>query len=363
MTQELYDRLVIENGAVDMIRLNCKHSTDPYPKDCTVLICAGSGSRGITQLTLESLLRFYPDISVLVVNGSPDEFDLTTYLEFMSLVYPNVRVWNRGGLNSHGDMMNDAIKEKITDEYILLLDNDSITIRGGYIEPMIEQLQEGYTLGTGALMLVTRSNEACGAPKDESDILRYIHPSCGLIRRSIYIQLEPFKNHGAPCVFTMLDAERKGIKVKAYPIDKHTCHLSGANWCNTIWMNDHDIWTRPFMSFIVSNERQAKELEKQCDHDFDVHFLSNKSNALIIMHDGNMTKQKIQNRIYDLRFRVKGYYVCYLPETVTQIDRGFVKACREQAVHENKLDQLLVWGVRLVERKKWQYEDCLLSQV
>jgi hypothetical protein len=363
MTQELYDRLVIENGAVDMIRLNCKNSTDPYPKDCTVLICAGSGSRMITQLSLESLLRFYPDISVLIVNGSPDEFDLTTYLEFMSLVYPNVRVWNRGGLNSHGDMMNDAIKEKITDEYILLLDNDSITIRGGYIEPMIEQLQEGYTLGTGALMLVTRSNEACGAPKDESDILRYIHPSCGLIRRSIYIQLEPFENHGAPCVFTMLDAERKGIKVKAYPIDKHTCHLSGANWCNTIWMNDHDIWTRPFMSFIVSNERQAKELEKQCDHDFDIHALGTKSDALIIMHDGNMSKQKIQNRLYDLRFRIKGYYVCYLNETIGPIDRTFVRACREQIVKEGKPDQSVVWGVRLIERKKWQYEDCLLSQI
>jgi hypothetical protein len=363
MTQELYDRLVIENGAVDMIRLNCKHSTDPYPKDCTVLICAGSGSRMITQLTLESLLRFYPDISVLIVNGAPDEFDLTTYLEFMSLVYKNVKVWNRGGVNSHGDMMNDAIKTMITDEYILLMDNDNITIRGGFIEPMIEQLQEGYTLGTGALMLVTRSNEACGAPEDESDILRYIHPSCGMIRRSIYIQLAPFKNHGAPCVFTMLDAELKGIKVKGYPIANYTCHLSGASWCDTIWMNDHDIWTRPFMSFIVSNERQAKELEKQCDHDFDIHSLGPKSDALIIMHDGGMEKRKIQNRLYDLRFRVKGYYVCYLNETIGLIDRAFVRTCREQAVRESKPELLDVWGVRLVERKRWQYEDCLMSQI
>lgn len=363
MEQELYDRLERENQAISMIRPFWEYSYKPYPEDVTVLICQGN-QRFLTQLTIESLMRFYPEIPIFVVNGSPQDYDSTLYLQLMELKHPNIKVWHRGGVNSHGDMMNEAIRNHITTEYVLLLDNDNIIHRGGFIEGMLSQIKGDRQMwATGATMIVTRKGEACGVPQDESDVLRYAHPSCSIIKRSVYLQLPPFCNHGAPCCYSFIDAEKMGYTTGSYPISDYESHLSGASWCDpkTIWYNDHDVMIRPFLSVIVTNPIQVNELKNQTDHDFECHVLGKHMKESVIIHDGK-EKKAVDNRLYDLRYRIKGDYVLLLLENVEGISENYVMQLRRAVIEQRLPDELEFGGLRIVKRKKWQYEDSLYSK-
>src|SRR5574343_402935 len=116
-------------------------------KDITVLITQ-SKTLDITKLTLESLLNFYPDIPIFVVNNSPVD-PSGDYLRYKQALLPNVKVWDREGINSHGTSMDEAIRNHITTKYILTLDSDIIIERGGWVEMMLDQMREEELFATG----------------------------------------------------------------------------------------------------------------------------------------------------------------------------------------------------------------------
>jgi glycosyltransferase involved in cell wall biosynthesis len=361
MDQPTYDRLFADNRASHMIRATWSEPDDAYPEDLTVVICTGKARsdppqyspRMTIQLCLESLLRFYPDIRVLVVNGAPTDQDSSLYLDYMSLKYKHVKVWHRGGENSHGDMMNDAIRYHVRTNLVMLLDNDSMIHRPGLVEGMLEQMQPG-VFATGATMIVSRKNEACGVPFDDTDVLRYAHPSCAIVNRSMYIQVRPFCNHGAPCWASMADAEKNGWIVESFNVKDYSCHLSGHSWCNprTIWNNDHDVVLKPFVSFILES---AISLDDQTDHDFECLPLGKPLHENVIIHDGFPAKE-VNNRLYDLRFRVHGEYVCKVSKT---LPGNFVHVLRKQAVDTKLPEVITIEGITAARRMKWQNDNCL----
>lgn len=363
MTQQEYEQCKIDNQAIEMIRPFWDYSYKPYPENVTVLICQGK-QRFLTALTIESLMRFYPEIPILVVNGSPDDYDSTLYLQLMELKHKNIKVWHRFGINSHGDMMNEAIRQYIDTEFVLLMDNDNIIHRGGFVEGMLKQLKDKQMFATGATMIVTREGEGIGPPHNDTDVLRYPHPSCAIIKRSVYLKLDVnFSNHGAPCIYSIIESEKEGYTVGSYPVSEYESHLSGASWCKpaTIWYNDHDVMLRPFITFIVTNPVQITDLQAQSDHDFEIQALGKKIQEEVIIHDGN-PKKEVDNRLYDIRLRVKGDYVCLLLENVIGISADYVIKLRQEVIEMKYPDELEFGGLRIVKRKKWQYEDCLYNK-
>ena len=366
MDQLYYDQLCDSVGAMrGMIRPEWHeeefHKNSYINKNITVLMCQRK-TKDITQLALESLLRFYPDIPILVVDGKSQD-DSIIYLRYMALLYPNIKVWERDSdVPSHGIAMDEAIRNFIDTKYVLLMDSDVISMRYGYIEGMLEQFKDNPKLfATGTLMLVTYANQACGAPRDDSDVLRYSHPSLSLMDVSIYKQLRPFENHGAPCVFTMMDAAAKGYYVGAYPVDKYTAHLSGASWTEprTIWPSDLGTFIRPFITFIASLPGQLTELTNQLDHDFDIMTYATLSDSNKILHGPNPNPLRIINKFLNIRFNVTGHYVCFLNEYITKIDDMFVIFCKKAVIEQKAPDELNVGGIRLVKRQVWQLNDAL----
>ena len=321
-------------------------------KDITVLITQ-SGTLDITRLTLESLLNFYPDIPVFVVNNSPVD-PSADYLHYKASKVPNLTIWDREGLNSHGSSMDEAIRQFITTKYILTLDSDIIVERGGWIELMLEQMEKENLFATGSLMLVTDKNDGCGAPFDEEDILRYAHPSCSIYNREMYLTMKPFCNHGAPCCYTFQDAKKKELKTGFFQIDKYVAHLSGSSWCipRTIWPDDHNVKLKPFITFIVTTPQQYYTLLNQSDHDFDMVTLSNLIQTEVIIHDGQ-PKKDVSNKRYGIRFNVIGDYVCYAADNMS-VD--FIKHARLRATEAKDAKEIDVGGVMLYKREWWQYK-------
>lgn len=294
--------------------------------DITVLICQRK-TADLIKLCLGSLLRFYPDIPVLVVDGDSRD-ESSAWLELQAALHSNVKVWNRhnnlgGKHSSHGDTLHDAIFEKITTTYVLMLDSDTIVERGGWIKEMLFDMKarpEVFALGT--LMLVSKSNEGCGAPKDENDVLRYGHPSCCLIQRNYYIGLStdsPFLNHGAPCYKTMIAADDNGYYVDYWPVENYVSHLSGSSWTEprTVWNNDHNVMVRPMFTFIRDYFDEIGHPEIQQVETLNI---SLECSDTVILHD-DLKTVKITNADYYQRFYVMGEYVCVrpLPESVDNV--------------------------------------------
>lgn len=360
MEQQEYDDLAKNNEVVEMIRPFYLHKNEISPKDVTVVICQGN-KRSLTELCLGSLLRFYPDIDVLVVNGSPFDDDSTSYLKLMALKHPNVRVLEWSKTNSHGIMMDTSIRNNVSNEYVLLMDNDTIVERGGWIDPMVEQLKaDANMFATGTVMIVSRSNDSCGIPKDEDDLLRHAHPSCSIIKRSMYLGFRGATNHGAPLCYTMEDAKLNGRTIGSFPVDKYVSHLSGASWTNprTIWNDDHDVLKRPFITFIVSDPVHLSLLAQQTDHDFDIVTLGQPIVDSVIVHDGKPLKN-VNNRLFDLRMRIVGEYVCQLPNTLTSLPSGYVSELRKHVINQLLPDRIYVDEIEAVKRIVWQSKDCM----
>ena len=354
-----YQQLLKDNKAIDMVRPFYTHKNDVKPKDVTVVICQGN-KRSLTELCLSSLLRFYPDIDVLVVNGSPFDYDSTNYLKLMALKHSNVRVLEWAKSNSHGVMMDTSIRNNVSNEYVLLMDNDTIVERGGWIEPMVEQLESNPNMfATGTLMVVSMANDSCGIPHDADDVLRHAHPSCSILKRSMYLGFRGATDHGAPLCYTMADAKLHGREIGSFPIDQYVSHLSGASWTmpRTIWNNDHDVPKRPFITFIVSEPTHISLLNQQSDHDFDLVPLGSPIVDNVVIHDGEPSKD-INNRLFDLRFRVMGEYVCFLPPDLTTLTSNYVAELRQHVVERLLPDRIYVGGLESIKRTVWQGKDC-----
>lgn len=336
-------------------------------KNITVLICQRN-TLDLIKLSLESLLRFYPDIPILIMVGDSNDNSLQ-YLKYKSISHPNIKIVigknTTAKFTSHGVTMDVAIREHLTTRYVLLMDSDVIIERGGIIEDMLGVMrkssdtpEELYAIGS--IMLVTREGHACGPPKSDSDILRYAHPSFSIYDASKYKILNaPFVDHGAPCVYNMIEAEKLNLSVGYYPVDKYVSHLSGGSWTEprTIWANDHNVPTRPIVTFIISNGDHIEKLKLQTDHDFDIVTTGNRQQRHLVIHGS--APVMVDNYLCDIRNNVIGEYVCVLPHDLNVIQPNFVKSIKDSVVDNRMPDEINVGGLNCVKRTLWQRRDSL----
>jgi len=208
----------------------------PIRTDVSVLICHRNTPENI-MLCIESLMTHYPDVEVVVLDGmSTDES--RTYLKTRERLFFNLRVvdWTRD-YHSHGVMMDYALREVMTTPFVWILDSGTI-IRYRKEIPM-----QGYA--SGCIMMQSINNEGC-APASEGDSMKYVHPSCMVIDRIKYHKYRPFIDHGAPCVWNMIDAQEEEMYSWG---EEHVLHLCGGSWTTprTVWWHDFGVFVRPLV--------------------------------------------------------------------------------------------------------------------
>jgi glycosyltransferase involved in cell wall biosynthesis len=319
----------------------------PMLEDVTVLICQYK-TYDLIRLTVESLLVFYPTIKIVVADNSPEDRS-GQWLRYKSAKYPNIQVVR--GDKSHGVAMHTAIMRDVQTKYVLLLDSDVIFKRGGVIEMMRQEIKLGGIVGvhetfaTGSLMNVTRKNHACGDPQDENDVLRYIHPSCGMYDVEIYKSMEAeFVDHGAPCVYPTLEAEEKGYKVVGVNVGDYVMHLSGASWTEprTVWEWDFGVFMRPLLTFVNCFP------DIQSDNDYDMIATQSVITGNFVIHDKE--PKRVHSNLFTSRFDVRGDYVCMRHP----IGMEFVKTLRGIATKNPTADILDVAGIPVYSRRYFQ---------
>lgn len=324
-------------------------------KEVTILICQRN-TRDLIQLCVTSILNHYPEIKILVADGNSQDESIE-WLRFMSEKHPNVTVWETGERrNSHGEIMNDAIRGYINTKYVLLMDSDTIVRRGGFIELMLAQfLDNDKMYATGSLMLQSIKGEACSPPLDEADVLRYAHPSCSMYDIETYKTLREFTDHGAPCALNNIDAQSKGHWIEYFPVDKYVQHLCGASWQDipTVWNDDGDIQVRPLVTFISNGIGNiiASDFINQQQSDYNIIPRGKYINDPVSTYDRGQIKTN--PLYYDIRFRVNGYYICEV-DVETKITNEFIFRLRNFTTENPNEIDFEFQGIRVVERKFWQ---------
>jgi glycosyltransferase involved in cell wall biosynthesis len=305
-------------------------------------------------------LRFYPDLPILIVDNDSRD-DSALYLDWKAITTPSVRVWHRTGMNSHGTAMDEAIRQRITTRYVLLLDSDIIIERGGFVEPMLAEFEKDNALyAIGTYMPVSFSNDGCGGPQFEGDVLHYAHPSCSIYDRDIYLTLPPFANHGAPCCYNNKEAQVRGYNIISWPIDDYVSHMSGASWTTprTVWQNDHDVFVRPFVTFLTHEPGVIPALQAQTNQDFDIVTLTNMAETFycVIPIQGKADPRYVQNDNFPAFYRVSGEYVCRIG---SGIYNGYVAELKRQAIETRGANEINIGGAVSYRRNYWQEYVCL----
>lgn len=160
----------------------------------------------------------YPDVQLLIVdNGSKDDSsDVIKKME--GEVGPAVRSLLLKDNRYHGPAMDLAIQE-LDRPYIYIFDSDTETLRGGFLERMLELAERRQVYGVGKIAHVNKRGFAsrAGIPVLVSAYM--------LIERDTYLRLPPFVHHGLPALQNFKAAADEGHRLEEFPIDDYVVHF------------------------------------------------------------------------------------------------------------------------------------------
>lgn len=166
-----------------------------------------------------SFRAVYPDVDLLLVdNGSRDGSGAEVPRIAAEAGGPT-RTQILPGNEFHGPAMDRVLREASADA-VFFLDSDTITRRGGFLEPMMNAVFTAPdVLGAGKLVTVDRRGFAApvGIPVPASAYM--------LIRRSLYLDLPPFMHHGLPVLATCAAAHRRQLRLESFPVEAYVDHL------------------------------------------------------------------------------------------------------------------------------------------
>lgn len=207
-------------------------------KDVTVLI-VNYKTEDLTRVCIESLLDAYPAINLLLIdNGSKD--DSTQYINKLATMYNNITCILNSENLYHGPAMDQGIKSICT-PYVFTLDSDCYVRKAGFLELMLDQLLTDNHYAIGRL----QHKNLLGYDVVPENLwgIEYIDPHAMLLDKSMYLQLPPFRHHGAPCLKNMRAAHMSGLTVAHCDVVQYIHHVGrgtcsrygyGLNWTTSL---------------------------------------------------------------------------------------------------------------------------------
>ena len=211
--------------------------------DVTVII-VNYKTQKITQECVVSLVRLFPNVSILLVdNHSQDKS--SKYCKRVSKKVPTMSLLEMDKNVGHGPAMNRAI-HTISTRFFFTLDSDCRILKRGFFRPMLNEFDNPWMYAVGWLRWVNTSGVAArpGLVNDNNKhkFIPYIHPHAALFDREKYLALHPFEPHGSPCLSNMVWARKKGFAVRDFPIQEYIKHLGAGT--RRMWGGAWDIADR-----------------------------------------------------------------------------------------------------------------------
>ncbi len=172
----------------------------------------------LLKTAIESFRKFYLKSKITIVdNGSKD--NSREFIEGIRQGFPdNIETLLLDKNIYHGPAMNYALN-KIKEDYVFFLDSDTETRQGGFLESMFAELESLETIyGIGRQITVNKR----GFLAETGNTI--LTPAYMMIRRSLYSYFPPFEHHGQPVMKNFVAAQKRGYKIKSFPIEDFIDH-------------------------------------------------------------------------------------------------------------------------------------------
>lgn len=209
-------------------------------KNVTAIVISYKIIEGVLDKSLEHFRKYYPNMQLIIVDGSSFDESSTWVYEFAKKDKNTRVVFNNFNLH-HGPGMDAGIRLTRT-PYSFIFDSDSNIIKKGLVEKMLNVStfhKDFYSIGTlhnvneyGIdLMIPYESSliQSVDKIKDRQDGIHYIHPRAKLLNNKLYFQHYPFIKHGAPCIgaySSIKNANRQNLLFH-FPVSDYTEHPIG----------------------------------------------------------------------------------------------------------------------------------------
>ncbi len=189
--------------------------------DIVTVVIINYQTPDLTRHAITSFRKFYPNVQLILIdNGSRDE-SVKILTDIQSTQSATTKLVLNKTNNHHGPAMHQAIN-LCSSDLVLFLDSDCEVLLGGFIEAMIELIEQdkqNYAVGKTEFL-----NERGFLVKPNQKRIRYIRPICMLVRKTLYNALPPFQLHGAPCLANMKEAAERNFGLIEFDIHKFIFH-------------------------------------------------------------------------------------------------------------------------------------------
>jgi GT2 family glycosyltransferase len=172
----------------------------------------------LLKTAIESFRKFYPTSQITIIdNGSKD--NSREVIEGMRRVMPKYTATLLLDSNIyHGPAMNQAMNA-MKEEYVFFLDSDTEIKQGGFLEPMLAELETSVTAyGIGRQITVNKRGFSA-----ETGVT-LLAPAYMMLRRRLYPNFPPFEYHGQPVLKNFIAAHQMGYILKSFPIENYIDH-------------------------------------------------------------------------------------------------------------------------------------------
>lgn len=174
----------------------------------------------LTYDAVKTFKTFYPDVPYVLVDngGCLKSLALGRRMAHKNWVHFVSNSKNVG----HGLALNQGLA-LVETPYAFLLDSDTVTNTGGFLEQMLAEFEDEAVFAVGWLRYVNNSGVAYRGSKGGMG-MPYIHPYACLLDVEKFHSLCPFVDTGAPAIRLMRKALAGGFKLLGFPVEDYVWH-------------------------------------------------------------------------------------------------------------------------------------------
>jgi hypothetical protein len=215
------------------------------PDEAITGVTVSWNSVDLVKKSIGSIREFHPEMTIIVVDGSPKDSDCKSYVKYLPTIDENITAILVEHNIGHGLGMNLGIKYVET-PYVLFFDTDIVMVKSP-LQGMLDMMEED-TFGVGYSETVAPDGHDWGVHQrhkiNNAPKVRYLHPYFQLVQVKEYRKYKPYIHHGAPCISTMWQLHKMGLSDKVLKEFAGLGHTKGrgTSWvpCAGEWVL-HDV--------------------------------------------------------------------------------------------------------------------------
>ncbi|MFN1836250.1 glycosyltransferase family 2 protein [Balneola sp. MJW-20] len=172
----------------------------------------------LTETAVRSFKELYPEIPVILADNGSSDTESRKLITALSSELPQVSTYYFDKNIYHGPAMDHLITSEVKSDQVFLLDSDTETHTGGFLEKMSDLLENDLVYGAGRVQLVNKRGF-----KSDAGFPILLTPYM-LLKTKLYRKLPPFVHHGQPTLFNFKEASASGYKLSDFPIQDYIDH-------------------------------------------------------------------------------------------------------------------------------------------